>query len=73
MRLGKIVFEIGYVVDFDDREMTEHAREAVLEDVCNVVKFDEVCHSIKLIKEGKFSESDIPEFLRERRVTVPCN
>ena len=33
MRLARVEFSIGYVVDLDNEDMIDHAKEAVFEDV----------------------------------------
>jgi len=62
MRLGRIEFNMGYVVDLDNEDMVWHAKEAIADDVMSVVQGG---RSIPLntITEGKFVESDIPDFL----------
>lgn len=66
MRLGKVIVGHGYVVDLDNQDMVDHAREALYEDIMSMVKYDEVSHCISIIKNSKgLSENDIPEFLME--------
>jgi hypothetical protein len=72
MRLGKVVIDIGYVVDLDNEEMVGNATDAMYEDVMNAVKYNEVgnwitttdgCYYSALT--GGLLESDIPDFLLE--------
>ena len=53
MRLGRIEFNMGYVVDLDNEDMVWHAKEAIADDVMSVVQGG---RSIPLntITEGEF-------------------
>lgn len=62
-RLGKVVIDIGYVVDLDNEGMVGDAKDALYEDVMNAVKFNEVDCWIKVIDAPDAKEEDIPEFL----------
>jgi hypothetical protein len=65
MRLGKVIFDAGYVVDLDDEEMVEAAVISVCEDVYNAVKYGEVSTWVHVSKEPEvWQEEDIPEFLK---------
>jgi hypothetical protein len=63
MRLGRIEKSFGYVVDFDDEDMVEEARDALMEDMRNasrsVVSFD-----FESDKDNALTKDDIPDFLR---------
>lgn len=64
MRLGKVVIDIGYVVNLDNEEMVEEAKDCLYEDVMNAVKFNEVSSWIKIQKnDGTLKKEDIPSFL----------
>jgi hypothetical protein len=69
IRLGKVVFDLGYVIDLDDDAMEQHARDCILEDIEYAVRHGELSDYIRLINgydlecPEKVSESDIPEFL----------
>jgi hypothetical protein len=65
MRLGVVKFSAEYVVDLDNSEMVEHARDAVFEDVTNAIKHGEVASWIKEVEDQNADEGDIPEFLLE--------
>lgn len=67
MRLGKVVIDIGYVVDLDNEEMVDHAKEALLDDIFSAAKYNETHLWIETIEVNKkdYSEADIPEFLTE--------
>lgn len=65
-RLGRVYFRASYVVDLDNQDMVDEAKECVFEDVCNAVKFDEIGESIIVGEpDPKLTEADIPEFLTE--------
>ena len=62
-RLGRVEFNIGYVVDLDDENMIDHAKESIYEDILSA--FKNGCN-LNIDTHGhKFSENDIPEFLIE--------
>ena len=42
MRLGKVEINYGYVVDLDDEEMVDHAKESIFQDMFNAYKYDNV-------------------------------
>lgn len=60
---GKVEFTVSYVVDLDDKDMVEDARQCVFEDVMNAVKYDEVANQIKVKADPAAKPEDIPEFL----------
>lgn len=63
-RLGKVIFDLGYVVDLDDADMVDRAKECIYEDIMSAYKYDEVQNYIEVTEpEGTLKESDIPEFL----------
>lgn len=62
-RYGRVFFEISYVVDLDDRDMVDDAKQCVFEDVMSAVKNDEVTECIKIKLDPEARADDIPEFL----------
>lgn len=62
-RLGRVEFHCSYVVDLDDPDMVDGAREAVCEDVYNAVRFDEVEQWVDVFEDNDADPADIPEFL----------
>lgn len=64
-RLGRVVFDLGYVVDLDNEEMVEDAKTCIAEDIMNAFKYGEVEQYIELRPEADAKEEDIPEFLLE--------
>ena len=55
----------AYIVDLDNEDMVDHAKDAIFDDVRNVVKYNEILNWIKIEKMPKAKPSDIPEFLLE--------
>lgn len=66
MRLGKVKIELEYVVDLDNDEMINDAKNAIYEDLMAAYKYDELFDAIHVTDEDKtLKEEDIPEFLKE--------
>jgi hypothetical protein len=65
MRLGKVVYKIEYTVDLNNKDMVDHAKECIAEDVDAAVKYNEVYDSIDVIRDPKAKVSNIPDFLME--------
>jgi hypothetical protein len=66
MRLGKITFDLEYVVDLDNEEMVEYAKNCIYEDVMSAMKYNEIQNYIKVGDEDKsLTEDDIPAFLTD--------
>lgn len=63
-RFGRVAFNINYVVDLDDADMVDEAKQCVFEDVINAVKYAEVVNYIKIVHDPAATVQDIPEFLR---------
>jgi len=66
MRLGKVRFVCEYVVDLDDDNMVFQAEDCIVEDVCNAIKYREVCEWLDIAEDKTLTANDIPEFLREK-------
>lgn len=63
-RLGRVAFDLGYVVDLDNNEMVDEAKECVLEDIHNAIKFGELDQYLEIQPApANATEADIPEFL----------
>jgi hypothetical protein len=63
-RLGRIAFDLGYVVDLDNNEMVDEAKECILEDIRNAIKFGELDQYLETQPApDNATEADIPEFL----------
>ena len=71
MRLGKVQVVFEYVVDLDNKDMVDHAKISIAEDIENTIKCDKIFLNGKTINilyetmdECKFLEkSDVAEFL----------
>lgn len=66
MRLGRVEMCISYVVDLDDQNMVDHAKESLMEDVTEAVLRDGLDGWVKIVdaRPGD-TEADIEEFLTE--------
>ena len=64
MRLGKVKFEISYVVDLDNEEMVEHAKSWIYDDISELEKYG-VGPTIECCEDNSLKESDIPSSLQE--------
>lgn len=66
MKLGKVKIELEYVVDLDNEDMVNNAKNCMYEDIMNIVKYEELFDMIEVTDEDKtLKEEDIPEFLIE--------
>lgn len=63
--LGKIVIDLGYVVDVDDKDMIEEAKRCFYEDLMSAYVNNELISWMEVIKQKGLTESDIPEHLLE--------
>jgi len=68
MRLGKVQVTFEYVVDLDNQEMVDYAKESIREDIDSAVKYTNPINIIQEdMEECKFlEESDIAEFLLDQ-------
>lgn len=62
-KLGRVYFNLSYVVDMNNLEMVENAREAIYEDIMSAIKYGEVNSYIAMKSDKKARVKDIPEFL----------
>lgn len=71
MRVGRLSFGVGCVVDLDDPDMIYAAKVSICEDVDDAVKYNEVFRQIEMEYDPTgdhqqvLHESDIPEWLYE--------
>ncbi len=66
MRLGRVEYSLGYIVDLDNEEMVQHAKDAIFEDIQAAIKQGQFDWYFEIIKdEGFLTEADIPDFLKE--------
>lgn len=63
MRLGRVQVYHSYVVDLDNRDMIQEAKNCLAEDMMNFYKYNEVDANIDVVEDKTATESDIPEFL----------
>jgi hypothetical protein len=61
--LGKLVIDLGYVVDLNDEKMIELGKDCLYEDLMALVKNNEIYDAIRLINSPESNPSDIPEFI----------
>lgn len=62
-KLGRVYFELNYVVDLNDPGMVDHARTCLYEDIMSMLKYDEIYNCIGVREDETAKEEDIPEFL----------
>ena len=65
MRLGKVFINREYVVDLDNQNMVEEAKDAVFDDLTSSFKYDELYSLIEVKEDPEANESDIADFLIE--------
>ena len=63
-RMGRVYVNAFYVVDLDDPDMVEEAKNALFEDLMNSVKYDELYDWIEDTEDETMKEEDICEFLK---------
>jgi len=61
--LGRIVVDLGYIVDLNDSTMVENAKKCFYEDLMGLVKFNQVWDGFKIQKAKKAKIQDIPDFI----------
>jgi hypothetical protein len=66
-RYGLVSFSISYVVDLDDAEMIDEAREMLAEDVQDVIRYRDSWAAIEVKPDETATEADIDDYLIERR------
>ena len=64
MRLGVVKMCQEYVVDLDNPEMVEIAKNIIVSDTYFMAKKDEL-HFLVSVTQGDYDESDIPDILYE--------
>jgi hypothetical protein len=68
MRLGKLKFEVAYVVDLDDEDMVERAKQVLAQDVIDMVHLNggrAIKNSLVQIEEPEATVDDIEACLFE--------
>lgn len=62
-RLGRVYIDFGYIVDLDNKEMVDEARNCLIEDLMNAFKYSELEQYVDVEEAPDASEDSIPEFL----------
>lgn len=62
MKMGIVSLNLNYIVDLEDNTMVDYACDCLLEDISNMIKFNEhLPFSFK--EDATLDFSDIPSFL----------
>ena len=64
-RLGRVGIKLNYVVDLDNADMVQYAKDCIFEDLMNSQKYNELGGMIDVWEDKTASTGDIPEFLTE--------
>jgi len=59
MRLGKVQIGLEYIVDLDNQEQVNLAREFIYDDLAYAIKYDEVDSHIEIVEDASLTERDI--------------
>lgn len=63
-RLGRVYIDFGYIVDLDNPEMVEDAKQCLFDDLTNAFKYGEIEQYIDIEDAPPGTTDDaIPEFL----------
>lgn len=65
-RYGRVTFSISYVVDLDDAEMIDEAREMLAEDICDAESVREAVR-LAVVQDAHATEADIHDTLIQWR------
>ena len=65
MRLGRVCIEHSYIVDLDNQDMVDEAKDALFTDIMSAHNYQELGQMIKVVNAPDADEGDIPEFLME--------
>ena len=63
-KYGRLIIDLGYIVDMSNDDMIRESRLAFTEDIISAQKYGEL-PEIKLIEDDKASEGDIPDHIKE--------
>jgi hypothetical protein len=72
MRLGKVTIGHSYVVDLDNQEMVDEAKDCLAEDMMNAVKYNEIGANLHVDPAPDADPGDIPDFLMEGADGFTC-
>lgn len=59
MRMGKVQFIVDYVVDLDNADQIEIAKDFISEDVEDIVRYHQINDWFDLVEDPNLSYSDI--------------
>lgn len=63
MRLGKVVINLKYVVDLDNDEMVQRAKDCLCKDVMSLIEYNDLVNAIDAVEDSSVKEDQIPSFL----------
>jgi hypothetical protein len=64
-KYGRLIIDLGYVVDLSNEDMIRESRLAFIEDLISAQKYGRLPLKIKLIEDDKVNELDIPDHIKE--------
>jgi hypothetical protein len=62
-KYGKLIIDLGYVVDPDNHDMIQEAQQCFYEDLMSACKYGDLYNCIRLVESPKSKKSEIPSFL----------
>lgn len=65
LRLGRVCITHSYVVDLDNQDMVDAAKEYLYEDMLNAYKYNEIGANIDVVEDKSAKPEDIVESLHE--------
>lgn len=66
MRIGKVMLSFCAVVDIDNPEMVERAKDMIIDDITYaVVKDDSIANFIYIVEDPTLTEQDLDSLLTE--------
>jgi hypothetical protein len=66
MKIGKVHLSMEYIVDLDNPEMVDEAKQCLYEDLMALYKYDELFGHIETAPAPEATEDDIPAFLLDQ-------
>lgn len=64
MKLGKVYLDLQYIVDLEDENMVGYAKDAIVEDIMNTVRLNEIHIYLKTKPTPRATIDDIPYWLK---------
>ncbi len=65
MRLGRVFIKIGYVVDLDNEDMVDHAKDRITQNLGEGLDYPNFDALFGIEEDAQYVWEDIPEFIRE--------